>query len=57
MRDPKRKVKAKTYERFAKHHDSMNGDIKSNGSSFADVFLYVLARRIELTRLPIYIQL
>ncbi len=53
-------VKRKTYENLAGHYERMNGILTGNGGdyylgqrSFADTFLYVLTRWIEMTPLPI----
>jgi glutathione S-transferase len=53
-------VKRKTYEKLAEHYERMNGILRGNGGewylgqrSFADTFLYVLARWIDQTPLSI----
>jgi glutathione S-transferase len=53
-------VKRKTYETLAGHYESLDGTLEHNGGtwylgerSFADAFLYVLARWLEKTPLSI----
>ena len=56
----KEEVKRKTYEKLADHYRRMDGVLSANGGewylgqrSFADTFLYVLTRWIEMTPLSI----
>ncbi|RDC60382.1 Glutathione transferase [Alteripontixanthobacter maritimus] len=53
-------VKQKTYGKLAKHYERLEGNLEENGGdhylgkrSFADAYLYVLTRWIELTPLKI----
>ncbi|MBN9123135.1 MAG: glutathione S-transferase [Nitrosospira sp. 56-18] len=54
-----KEIKAKTYEKLAKHYERLESNLAAAGDwylkdrSFADAFLYVLTRWIELTPLSI----
>lgn len=55
-----KEVKDKAYDKLAKHYERLNAVLKNSGDewylgkkSFADAFLYVLSRWIELTPLSI----